>query len=46
MEAYEKGYIPEDAFITHRFKPEQMDKAYKLMENEDVDYLKGVVVFD
>ena len=46
VEAYEKGYIPEDAFITHRFKPEQMDKAYKLMENEDVDYLKGVVVFD
>ena len=46
VEAYEKGYIPEDAFITHRFKPEEMDKAYKLMENEDVDYLKGVVVFD
>lgn len=46
VEAYEKGYIPKDGFITHRFKPEDMHKAYEMMENGDTSYLKGVVVFD
>lgn len=31
VEAYEKGYIPKDGFITHRFKPEEMGKAYEMM---------------
>lgn len=46
VEAYEKGYIPKDGFITHRFSPEDMHKAYEMMENGDTSYLKGVVVFD
>lgn len=46
VEAYEKGYIPKDGFITHRFSPEDMHKAYEMMENGDTGYLKGVVVFD
>lgn len=46
VEAYEKGYLPKHAFITHRFKPEEMGKAYELMEQEDPAYFKGVVVFD
>ena len=46
VEAYEKGYIPKDGFITHRFKPEEMGKAYEMMESGDTSYLKGVVVFD
>lgn len=46
VEAYEKGYLPEGGFITHRFKPEDMHKAYEMMEAGDTSYLKGVVVFD
>lgn len=46
VEAYEKGYVPKDGFITHRFKPEDLGKAYELMENEDEGYLKGVVCFE
>lgn len=46
VEAYEKGYLPEGGFITHRFKPEDMHKAYEMMEAGDMSYLKGVVVFD
>ncbi len=46
VEAYEKGYLPEGGFITHRFKPEDMHKAYEMMEVGDTSYLKGVVVFD
>ena len=45
VEAYAKGYIPKDGLISHRFKPEEMYKAYEMMENSDPDYLKGVVVF-
>lgn len=46
VDAYEKGYLPKDAFITHRFRPEELGKAYELMEQEDETYFKGVVVFD
>ncbi len=45
VEAYEKGYIPKDGFITHRFRPEDMHKAYEMMESGNTNYLKGVVVF-
>lgn len=46
VEAYEKGYVPKEGFISHRFQPEEMHKAYEMMENRDISYLKGVVVFD
>ena len=46
VDAYEKGYLPKDAFITHRFRPEELGKAYELMEQEDETYFKGVLVFD
>ncbi|MDE6957506.1 MAG: alcohol dehydrogenase catalytic domain-containing protein [Lachnospiraceae bacterium] len=46
VEAYEKGYLPKDGFITHRFTPEEMCEAYELMEKEEAGYLKGVVVFN
>lgn len=46
VEAYEKGYVPKEGFITHRFRPEELGKAYEMMEEDDESYLKGVVVFD
>ena len=45
VEAYEKGYLPEGALITHRFTLENFGEAYEMMINNDPSYLKGAVEF-
>ncbi|MBR0025799.1 MAG: hypothetical protein IJP37_01430, partial [Clostridia bacterium] len=46
VDAYAKGYLPEGAFITHKFKPEEMHRAYEMMMDDDLSYLKGAVIFE
>ena len=46
VDAYAKGYLPKDGFITHKFKPEEMHRAYEMMMDGDKSYLKGAVIFD
>jgi len=46
VDAYAKGYLPEGAFITHKFKPEEMYRAYEMMMDDDLSYLKGAVIFE
>ncbi len=44
--AYASGAIPADGFISHRFAPEELGRAYEMMLDGDRNYLKGVVVFE
>lgn len=46
VDAYAAGYIPKDGFITHKFKPEEMHRAYEMMLDNDESYLKGAVIFE
>ena len=44
--AYAGGAIPADGFISHRFAPEALGRAYEMMLDGDRSYMKGVVDFE
>ena len=46
VDAHASGILPEDRLITHRFKAEDMHKAYEMMVDHDLSYLKGALVFE
>ena len=46
VDAYSKGYLPKDGFISHKFRPDEMHRAYEMMMDRDKSYLKGAVIFE
>ena len=43
--SYMDGRLPCDAFISHEFAFEDIQKAFEMMEHPDPSYLKGIVTF-
>ena len=43
--SYMDGRLPCDAFITHEFRFEEIQKAFEMLEKPTPDYVKGVVTF-
>lgn len=46
VNAHASGAVPADGFITHRFAPQELGRAYELMLDGDESYIKGAVVFE
>lgn len=42
--AYMNGTLPLDKIITHKFKLEEINEAFKMLEHPDKSYLKGIIV--
>ena len=46
VDVYAGGAIPADGFISHRFAPEELGRAYEMMLDGDRHYLKGIIAFE
>ncbi len=46
VRAYSDGAVRADGFISHRFLPEELGRAYEMMLDGDRSYMKGVVDFE
>ena len=45
IEAYKNGDFPTDELISHRIPFEQIDEAFRLLEKNPTDYIKGILTF-
>ena len=45
IEAYKNGVFPTDELISHRIPFEQIDEAFRLLEKNPTDYIKGILTF-